>query len=57
MGIIYDSDGIPDWQNVRLTKKELKKLCDAADKGDQDTANAIVEAAYERLYAEREVTN
>jgi len=35
-----------NWQNVRLTDAEIDALCDAADRGDIETADAIAEAAY-----------
>jgi hypothetical protein len=56
MGIIYDNDGIPDgWQDVRLLDEEWEPFFQAAERGNIDAANAIVERAYERLYRERDL--
>jgi hypothetical protein len=49
--MIIDDDGIPfGWENVTLTEEELDAMCDALDGGDEETAERIVEGAYERLY-------
>ena len=49
--MIFDDDGIPvGWEHVTLGD-EVDAFCDAADRGDRETAEAIVERAYQRLYA------
>lgn len=46
-----DADGIPfGWEQVRLTAAELDALVEAAEAGDEDTANAVVAGAYARLF-------
>lgn len=40
------------WQDFRFGPGELDAFCDAADVGDLDTAQAIVERCYDRLFQE-----
>lgn len=47
----FDEHGIPvGWQQVRLTEEETDALCAAADRGDEEAADRIVNGAYARLY-------
>lgn len=51
MSLLMDDEGRPlGWERVTLGD-ELDAFCDAADRGDIEAAEAIVERAYERLYA------
>jgi hypothetical protein len=51
--ITVDEDGIPlGWEMVTLTDSERDQLVEAADVGDIETADAVVEQAYARLFGE-----
>ena len=55
--MLYEDDdeeeGIPvGWWDVHLTEDELDRMVAAADRGHMELAEAIVEDAYHRLYAE-----
>lgn len=46
-----DQCNIPfGWELVQLTREELDEMCDAADDGDIEQAQKIVEGAYARLF-------
>ena len=50
--MIFDDEGIPfGWERITLTEDELDEMCEAADQGDIEAAELIVEQAYRRLYA------
>lgn len=40
------------WQDVKMTEAELNAMCDAADAGDMETAEKIVDAAWNRVFGE-----
>jgi len=53
MALMTDEDGVPyGWEDVRMTEEELDAMIAAADAGDFETAEAIVERAYDRLFGE-----
>ena len=50
---IENFDGVPiGWEIVRLTDSELDQFCAAADVGDHDEAERVVDGAYSRLFGE-----
>jgi hypothetical protein len=54
MALMVDEDGVPyGWQDVDMSKEELDAMCDAAEAGDLETAEVIVERAYDRLFGEQ----
>lgn len=51
--VTLDEDGTAfGWELVTLTDEELDQLVEAADAGDIETADAVVERAYARLFGE-----
>jgi hypothetical protein len=49
--VLVDDEGVPvGWEYVTLGA-DLGAFCDAAEAGDMEAVNAIVERAYERAYA------
>lgn len=49
--MLVDDEGVPvGWEYVTLGD-DLEDFCDAAEAGDMDSVEAIVERAYERAYA------
>ena len=40
------------WEMVTFTEAELDAMCDAADVGDIETAERVVDGAYARLLGE-----
>jgi hypothetical protein len=40
------------WDMVSLTETERDALCNAVDAGDEETAESVVDDAYERLFGE-----
>jgi len=47
-----EEEGIPvGWEMVHLTEDALDRVSEWADRGEIGMAEAIVEGAYERLYA------
>ncbi len=51
MSILFDDDCVPvGWERVTLGD-DLDAFCDAAEAGDLEKAESIVERAYERAYA------
>ena len=50
--MIVDEDGVPwGWWDVRLTPEEWEDFFEAAEAGDLEAVERIVEGAYDRLYA------
>lgn len=53
MAIATDENGVPlGWELVTLTEREIDLLVEAADRGDGDECERIVEGAYGRLFGE-----
>jgi hypothetical protein len=46
----YDPDGRFAWDMIELTERELNQLCDYADAGMFDEAEAVVDRAEDRLF-------
>jgi hypothetical protein len=52
MSMLLDDEGrAVGWEDVRLTEEEMDQMCDALELGDEETATAVVDRAYARLYA------